>query len=180
MFRHGNRPFRWLLGALTFASVALAPALAQPVAAEAPASIVDPAAMSLLTLEQTMLDLTNADRVANGLAPLDFDPEALAIARARAAKQLGTGDLSHYDGNGELAFVRLLADARLDYQLAGENLARASATDPSVMERIERALMQSPTHRENILERKFSRVAIGAASDPSGRLEFAEIFRGVV
>jgi uncharacterized protein YkwD len=172
------RSIRWLLGVLACASVTLAPALARPVAAE-PLAIVgaDPAAMTLLTVEQTMLDLTNADRLANGLPPLEFDPATLAIARARAARQLGSGALSHYDGDGELAFVRLLAESRLGYQLAGENLARASASDSTLMQRIEQALMQSPTHRENILERKFSRVAIGAATDASGRVAFAEIFR---
>src|SRR6266849_5203839 len=92
----------------------------------------DPAAAMLFAVEQAMLDLTNADRVANGLDPLEFDPETLAIARQRAEAQLGTAPLNHYDPDGELAFVRLLAAAQVGYQLAGENLARAGAADATV------------------------------------------------
>jgi len=137
----------------------------------------DPSAAMLFSVEQTMLDLTNADRVANGLDPLEFDPETLAIARERAASQLGTPSLSHYDSNGDLAFVHLLADAHVGYQLAGENLARAAAADATITGRVEQALMTSPTHRRNILERTFTRVAIGSATDGQGQLTIAEVYR---
>jgi uncharacterized protein YkwD len=152
----------------------LQPALASDLAGQLPG---DPRVMLLLPAEQALLELTNADRVANGLEPLDFDPETLAIARQRAASQLTTPTLTHYDANGELAFVNLLADAEITYQLAGENLARASADDATVSQRVEQALMKSPTHRKNILERGFRRVAIGVATDSSGQITFAEVYR---
>ena len=166
---------RWLLATLTLASTTLAPALARPAAAQV---LGDPRFVTLLTVEQTMLDLTNADRAANGLPALELDPETMLIARERAARQLGTQALSHYDASGELAFVHMLAEARLGYRLAGENLARAGASDGDVSGRVEKALMDSPTHRENILDKQFDRVAIGAAIDASGQLALAEIFRG--
>lgn len=137
----------------------------------------DPSAAMLFAVEQTMLDLTNADRVANGVEPLEFDSETLGIARERAASQLGTPSLTHYDANGELAFVHLLADARVGYQLAGENLARASAEDATIGMRFEQALMTSPAHRKNILERSFTRVAIGSATNAAGQLTIAEVYR---
>src|SRR5579859_6581007 len=99
----------------------------------------DPSVAMLFAVEQTMLDLTNADRMANGLDPLDFDPETLTIARERAASQLGTPSLTHYDANGDLVFVQLLADAQLGYLLAGENLARAATNDATVSVRVEAA-----------------------------------------
>ena len=43
--------------------------------------------------------------------------------------------------------------------------------------RLNDALMNSPTHRANILEPTFNRLAIGSAIGPDGRLAFAEIFR---
>jgi uncharacterized protein YkwD len=137
----------------------------------------DPAVMNLISAEQALLDLTNADRAANDQAPLQFDPETLAIARERAEEQLGTPSLSHYDADGRLIFVRLLDQAELPYQLAGENLARGSVEDASVVQRIEQALMQSPTHRRNILEPTFTRVAVGAATDGTSQITFAEIYR---
>ena len=137
----------------------------------------DPRLVNLLSAEQALLDLTNADRVANGLDPLDVDPDTLEIARQRAESQLGSQTLSHYDASGQLVFARMLGDANLGYRLAGENLARTSSSDPSVVQRVEQALMQSPTHRKNILERTFRRVAIGAAMDSAGQLTFAEVYR---
>ncbi len=146
-------------------------------AAAAPPVPGDPSAAMLFSVEQAMLDLTNADRVSNGLDPLEFDPETLTIARARAASQLGTPALTHYDANGDLAFVHLLADAHIGYALAGENLARAGSADATVTGRVEQALMKSPTHRRNILERTFTRVAIGSATDGQGQLTIAEVYR---
>ncbi len=137
----------------------------------------DPAVINLISAEQAMLDLTNADRVANGLEPLQLDQDALPVARERAEDQLGMATLSHYDANGELVFARLLVDAQLSYQMAGENLARGSGNDAGVAGRIEQALMQSPTHRRNILNPGYRRVAIGAATDGQGQITFAELYR---
>jgi uncharacterized protein YkwD len=127
--------------------------------------------------EQAFLDLVNADRQSNGLAPLAFDVALLPVARARAASQLTDGPLSHLDASGGLAFVPLLADVGVSYVLAGENLARTVGSDGSVLGRVETALMQSPTHRKNILEPGFNRIAIGVAVDPgTGYAAYAQIF----
>ena len=75
--------------------------------------------------------------------------------------------------------VSLLAEAGVSYQLAGENLARDAGLYGGIAETVEGALLQSPTHRRNILEPAFSRLAIGAAVDPSGRVAVAEVFRAL-
>jgi uncharacterized protein YkwD len=146
--------------------------------AHAESMAADLSVVRMLTVEQALLDKTNADRVAHGLPALDFDFETLDIARERASQQLGPGSLNHYDDQGALAFVKLLERSKLNYGLAGENLARSKDEGSDVIERIEDALMKSPTHRKNILEQRFSRAAIGMARDNDGRIAFAEIFRG--
>ena len=128
-------------------------------------------------LEQTLLDLTNNDRAANGLPPVTFDPVSLQVARIRAAAQIPDGPLSHYNSLGELAFIGLLADAGVQYMLAGENLARTSSLDTATVARMNDALMNSPTHRANILEPSFNMLAVGSATGADGRIAFAEIFR---
>ena len=65
----------------------------------------DPAFTLQLTVEQSLFDLTNADRAANGVAPLAEDPDLLVIARTRAASQLGSAPLTHYDSDGGLTSV---------------------------------------------------------------------------
>jgi uncharacterized protein YkwD len=136
-----------------------------------------PRPTSLGTIEQALIDLTNADREANGLEPLDQDPMTLAIARERAESQLGPHSLTHYDARGELIFAQLLHDSKVPFQLAGENLARTAVDDATVTSRVERALMESATHRKNILERTFTRISIGAAVDAHGQIAFAELYR---
>jgi uncharacterized protein YkwD len=125
--------------------------------------------------EAAFLALVNADRAANGLPPLDYDPSLLGIARIRASAQQG-GPLSHLDGLGQLAFVSLLANWEVPYILAGENLARHNRNSSSVVEALERALMNSPTHRANILEPTFQVLAVGEAREGDG-IAFAQIFR---
>jgi uncharacterized protein YkwD len=174
MFRSGLAA---VLGSLAIAAVTLMasrPAFASDASMLLPG---DPALIHLVTVEHSLLELTNADRIANGLAPLDFDADSLVIARERAESQLDIPTLSHYDADGQLIFARLLSEANLSYGLAGENLARASTDDSAVVQRVEQALMQSPTHRRNILEKTFRRVAIGAATDSSGYITFAEVYR---
>ena len=127
--------------------------------------------------ELALLQHTNADRVRHGLPQLQFDPPALATARTRANAQLNRGALSHYDSTGGLAFVNLLAQSGVQYSLAGENLARWVQSDPTGPERVQQAFMGSPDHRKNVLEPVFNRLAIGAATDTSGRIAFAQIFR---
>jgi uncharacterized protein YkwD len=127
-------------------------------------------------LELALLGHVNVDRAAHGLHALDLEPAILDIARTRAEAQLGNERLTHYDSEGELVFLDLLINASVSFSLAGENLARAGSVDESTVERIEQALMNSPTHRQNILEPSFTRLAVGAATDESGRVAFAQIF----
>jgi uncharacterized protein YkwD len=170
-----------LIRILAATTALLASALpSQPAAAlnASRAAVGDPSYSLLVSSEQALIDLTNTDRAANGLGALQFDPDTLAIARARAESQLGAQALNHYDANGQLAFAQLLGQANVGYGLAGENLARVASGGGDLTQRVETALMQSPTHRKNILEPTFRRLAIGAATDPAtGQITFAEVYR---
>jgi uncharacterized protein YkwD len=119
-----------------------------------------------------------ADRLASGLLPLQFDPALLAVARTRAVAVLMPAGASHYDAQGELAFVVLLDDAQLDFSRVGENLALL-VDGPAAVSLADEALMKSPSHRQNILEPTFSGSAVGAAVDATGQLAFAQIFRAL-
>jgi uncharacterized protein YkwD len=166
-----------LLALLLAAATLLLPT--QPAAAFSPNAGVptDARQMTLASAEQSLVDLTNADRHAAGLPPLTQDPATLAIARERAQSQLGSQELTHYDATGQLIFADRLRDSQVPYNLAGENLARAPVDDTGVTSRVESALMQSPVHRKNILEPNFTRLAVGAAIDADGQIAFAELYR---
>jgi uncharacterized protein YkwD len=127
--------------------------------------------------EMNLLALTNRDRANNGLAPVAFDQSLLAVARMRAAAQNLEGPMVHYNSAGQVAIVRLLAEAGVDYTMAGENLARGPSADPVVVRFVNDALMSSPSHRRNILEPTFNRLAVGEASLSSEAVAFAQVFR---
>ena len=97
-----------------------------------------------------------------------------ACARPRKFRR---ANCRNYNGFGELAFIGLLVDAGVDYTLAGENLAMANTARADTVARLHDALMNSPTHRANILEPAYDHLAVGAATGQGHPLALAEIFR---
>lgn len=168
----------WPLTAGVNAALEAAPLAEEPEwDVDAEVAAVEPAALPQASaIEQQLFDLVNQDRVANGLSPVGFAPELLDIARERAAAQDPGTSLNHYDASGKIAFVGLFQSAGVRYQRAGENLARISGSDATRAPRAEVALMNSPTHRANILEGSYQYMAVGATRDASGNSVFAQIF----
>jgi uncharacterized protein YkwD len=130
-------------------------------------------------MELALFNLSNQDRIRAGLPALRFDLEALAIARARAASQPSDGSLTHFNHDGTMVFADLLGDSGIDFLLAGENLARIPGPIDSAPEVAETSLMNSPTHRANILEPTYDLLAVGAVIDAKGRVVFAQVFRSI-
>jgi uncharacterized protein YkwD len=126
-------------------------------------------------LEARMLELVNKERVAAGLKPLAPDPELTEVARRHSADMFTRGYFAHDSppsdnslrsddaprsvspavAGGYSPFDRM-RNAGVRFQTAGENLALA----PSVQV-AHNGLMNSPSHRRNILEQQFGRVGIG-------------------
>jgi uncharacterized protein YkwD len=161
-----------------------AAAMAAGQCAAAPDPSVDPPQPSTIVesglttdgLEQALVERTNADRADFGLAPLQDDPEMLLIARERAASQLGNAPLAHNDAAGASLLAILFARDGVAYTTGGENLARWHLDQPDLVNQVERALMLSPPHRENILSPQFSSMAVGVAVSDS-QVVFAETYR---
>src|SRR5579859_4567032 len=107
MIRQAYAPLTRLLAASVVAAAMSVSFAWQPAAAATGADLGlqlpgDPAVGTMIAAEQALLNLTNADRVANGLDALEFDQDALAIARQRAATQIDQPTLSHYNAAGDL------------------------------------------------------------------------------
>lgn len=173
---------RVVAAALAAVALAASTLLTQPAVARADASLsVDaPSPSAESSFEQRIVYLVNQDRSANGLSPVTFDPALLTTARERAADQVAQPVLNHYDGSGQLEFLKLLSREGVAYSAAGENLARmdglVDGIDDGTAMRAENALMRSPTHRANILDPSYNRIAVGAMIDGEGRIVLAQIF----
>lgn len=111
----------------------------------------------------------NAARASQGLNQLKRNPrlDRLALAHAQAMRE--KNQLAHDVGDGNPK-ERIVA-AGLSPRVAGENVARART-----LERANRTLWLSPSHRGNLLHPGFREVGIGIVQDEKGNWWVAELF----
>lgn len=122
-------------------------------------------------LETEMLALINRERAAEGLAPLEPDPEMREVAVKHSADMFERGYFSHNTPENKTPFDRMRAgDVR--FRTAGENLALA----PS-LQIAHTGLMNSPGHRANILRPQFGRVGIAILDGGRRGLMITQKFR---
>lgn len=100
-----------------------------------------------------LVSLTNQQREAVGLSPLNLDPQLSAAATNKANDMLAKGYWAHNAPDGTTPWVFIKA-AGYEYLYAGENLARGFTTAPDTVN----AWMASPGHKENILSPKYKDV----------------------
>ena len=122
-------------------------------------------------LEAEMLELVNRERAANGLQPLDPDPEMTEVARRHSADMFSRGYFSHNTPENKTPFDRM-RESEVRFRTAGENLALAPT-----LQIAHTGLMNSPGHRANILEPKFGRLGIGVLDGGRRGLMVTQNFR---
>jgi len=105
--------------------------------------------------EKEMLELINAERSTAGLNELALDPEISEVARLHSEDMWRRQYFAHENPDDESPIERM-SEGDIDFEFAGENLALART-----VLRAHRGLMESPGHRENILDPGFRRVGIG-------------------
>ena len=183
---HQNTLFRRITGfaagcglilstALTGAA-GLAPSLASGVAqANALPSLTAAPSEAVMSLEQQFFDLMNNNRIASGLEPLSYDPELTSVARWRSEDMAARTYFSH-DIGGYMVFS-VLKEQGISYRLAGENLAYNYQSADRTVPAAETALMNSPTHRDNILRADYTHAGVGIALAPDGRVLFTQLFK---
>lgn len=105
-----------------------------------------------------IINLTNAQRSANGLEALTFNPLLAQAAVSKAANMFAENYWAHNSPSGKTPWVFITA-AGYKYVYAGENLARDFTDAGSVVD----AWMNSPSHRENILDKNFKEIGVAVA-----------------
>ena len=129
-----------------------------------------PAPATLAAMAAAQLCLLNGERADAGLPPLKLNAKLSAAAQAYAADLVKGQYFSHTGRDGSTIRTRLGAVGYLPRNggwAIGENLAwgtGALATPASIM----RAWMNSPGHKENILNPEYREIGIGVvAGNPS-------------
>ncbi|MCL6471220.1 MAG: CAP domain-containing protein [Firmicutes bacterium] len=121
-----------------------------------------------------MLSLLNEQRRINGLSALKIDPKLEAMARRYCQEMITNRFFSHTSPvSGGLLNRIMDSEIPNGWLLAGENLAGA----PTVEAAFE-GLMQSPSHKDNMLEPKYTHAGIAVIDGgPYGKMfvqEFIE------
>jgi uncharacterized protein YkwD len=105
-----------------------------------------------------IISLTNAQRVQNGLGPLNYNGQLAAAAAAKAQDMFTVNYWAHNSPLGKTPWS-FITGAGYKYVYAGENLARDFNDAGSVVG----AWMNSPSHRENILDSNFKEIGVAVA-----------------
>ena len=115
------------------------------------------AAARLETVAQRLAEVTNIERVRQGLAPLKVN-DRLSIAAAAHAKDMARRGYFEHVGPGGKGFrERLELFGYLDWRSVAENIAAGLHTPSGAVT----SWLNSPTHRANLLNASFSEIGVG-------------------
>lgn len=106
-------------------------------------------------VSSVLVELANADRSAQGLATLSVSPVLNEVARAKAEDMAAKQYFAHNSPDGVTPW-HWFKEKNYTFLYAGENLA----IDFNESSDVERAWMQSPTHRANIVGTQFTEIGI--------------------
>jgi uncharacterized protein YkwD len=119
--------------------------------------------LSASAIESRLLELTNRERRRAGLAPLSLSRALSAAAQNHAQDMDGKNYFDHTGMDGSEPSDRT---QRMGYsgQMIGENIAAGNSTPEDTI----RQWMNSPGHRENILNPDYQEIGFGYSRDGGG------------
>lgn len=108
---------------------------------------------------QKLFQLTNNERIKNGLKPLSYNEKLAKAAFEKAKDMFAKNYWAHYAPDGKTPWDFILSSG-YQYEYAGENLAK----DFMFSEGVVSAWMNSKTHRENILRPEYDEVGFAVVN----------------
>ena len=128
-----------------------------------------------LDLELLTFELINQQRSKSNLQPLAWSDDAAKIARLHSENMANYNFFSHTGLDGLLVNDRADFFGVKKWQAIGENIAYNQGFENPVEFAVER-WMQSPKHRDNLLNSRWKESGIGIAVTASGTYYFTEVF----
>ncbi len=113
--------------------------------------------------------MLNEAREELGLSPLKLDWRLVEEARIKARDLSVGGYFDHTSPRLGTPFDQMQR-AGIDYSLAGENIASGLS-----VQRVHQGLMESISHRENILRDRYTHTGVGVIIGPSGKM-YVQLF----
>lgn len=125
--------------------------------------------------ETDIFKLVNRERERAGLGDLQWDEKAATVARRYAARMADEGFFDHVDPDGNTAIQRASRSGLKHWSRIGENLFECDPTRGFTSLAV-RGWMQSPTHRQNILDANWTAGGVGMAEARDGTIYVVQIF----
>ncbi|HMR64028.1 MAG TPA: LysM peptidoglycan-binding domain-containing protein [Anaerolineae bacterium] len=127
-------------------------------------------------LVQQLVDRVNAERVAVGLAPYQFDAQLTQAALLHAQDMYTRSFFSHVNPSGETLRDRL-ADLGISRSTnAGENIQRNTRPRDQTVDTAINWFMSSRPHRNNLLHYKHNSIGVAIVEGPPGWFTFTLVF----
>lgn len=126
-----------------------------------------PSATNAVEVEQELLGIVNAHRIARGQNVLEFSPVAYEHANDHGNYMVATGQLSHH--NFSARATRISEETNAEF--VGENVAKGYPTAAEAFAN----WMESPNHKET-LEDDFTHTAISVKVDENGTHYYTQLF----
>lgn len=127
--------------------------------------------------EQRLVDLVNRERRSRGLQEVKVSMMLVQVARQHSREMY---ERDYFDHASPTPGIRMPKDRYLkalgrtpNWACIAENIFYSSQTDPELGHR---CLMDSPSHRQNILGADFDQVGIGVYEAPDGRFWITQMF----
>jgi uncharacterized YkwD family protein len=122
-------------------------------------------------LETEVVRLVNVERSKVGIPSLKENGELSLIARDKSQDFINKNYFAHNSPTYGTPF-EMLRTYGIKFTEAGENIAKGQKSAVEVMD----SWMNSPGHRENILNPNFNKLGVGVVEDNKGVLYWTQIF----
>jgi hypothetical protein len=126
---------------------------------------VDPAAAA-----NELVALTNVSRTSNGLPALPRDGRLAAVSVARSEDMLTRNYFDHYIPPDNRTVVDILESLGVRFRAAGENIEFNDALDFTSVQVAGSDFMNSPSHRANMLDRRWERLGAGVGQSGNKKM----------
>lgn len=121
---------------------------------------------------ETVLNLINEERKAQGITPLQIDDLLNITAQAKATDMVKNNYFSHESSTYGSPF-EMMQNAGITYRTAGENIAG----NPSV-ENAVKSWLASESHKQNLLSNAYNYIGIGIEESPAYGYVIVAMFIG--
>ncbi len=143
--------------------------------ADKTADVKAPIAVNTVEVERSAFELLNNKRVENGLQPLAWSEELAAIARMHSQNMAELKFFSHRGLDNKLVSDRADDTGLRKWRAIGENIA-FNRGFPDPIGKAFDSWLNSPAHRNNMLDRNWKESAVGVAVSEDGSYYFTQVF----